>query len=36
MLRFARRLIWELRKFNGRCADSAERTLQLIARGGGK
>ena len=34
MRRFATRLVRELRKFSGRCADNAERTLRLISRGG--
>lgn len=34
MRRLAGRLIREVRKFSDRCADSAEKTLQLIARGG--
>lgn len=29
-----KRRYFQMRKFNGRCADSAERTLHLIAKGG--
>ncbi len=34
MRKFATYLIREIRKFSNRCADSAERTLHLIAKGG--
>lgn len=34
MRRFAARLVRELRKFSGRCADNAERTLRLTSGGG--
>ena len=33
MRRFAARLVRELRKFSGRCADNAERTLRLMSGG---